>query len=524
MESPLHAPAAAHPIVGFREDVLLGTALLVLSAIPFINLTAIPAFVDEGSQLQMIWRVIEAGEWLAPLGYGKPLEVWPMIPLMRIGIQPLTAIRALHVLAGMFGAVLTYRLARLLTSRLTAFTCGVLFSICPFVVYLQRFALAEVLLCTAGLWVLLSVVRFAAAPTRKHAALLAAALLVAAFCKFPVGFVFLISMPLALALMPADRRRNLLAPALRGRLFASHAPVLAVALVVAVSTILRLRAGKPPGFGLQDLMTVGYGGQYDIASAIGVPRPTLMGELAAQLSWPVVILALIGLIAAASRPDWRQRWLLAMGTFPLLAIGLLPRFWYSRYLLFALPPLIICSVLGWQTLAARASRFGQPLGLAVLAACVCVLGYQSALLVFDPPAAAWSALDRFQYFTGWGSGFGFPQAARYIVAAPEPPARIYSLDGAGAYQLRNYLPASWGSRVGPIFYGRDGKLLQNERQRLDNLRPGPVWIVMSPQLLPIYLASSFGAQGRARLDLRPIAQFNKPGSHGQLAIYAATLR
>jgi hypothetical protein len=51
-----------------------------------------------------------------------------------------------------------------------------------------------------------------------------------------------------------------------------------------------------------------------------------------------------------------------------------------------------------------------------------------------------------------------------------------------------------------------------------------VWIVMSRQLLPIYLVSSFGAQGRARLDLRQIAQFNKPGSHGQLAIYEATLR
>ena len=171
---------------------------------------ALPAFEDEGSQLRSIWRLIEANEWLQPLGEGKPLEAWLMVPLVRLGGEQLAAIRALHVLVGIVGAVLTYRLGLRITDRWAALACGALFAICPFVVYLQRLALSDILLCTAGIWVLLNVISFAESPSRVRAALLALSLVLAAFCKFPVGFVFLFSLPLALALMPAGQLRRLL--------------------------------------------------------------------------------------------------------------------------------------------------------------------------------------------------------------------------------------------------------------------------------------------------------------------------
>jgi 4-amino-4-deoxy-L-arabinose transferase-like glycosyltransferase len=122
-------------------------ALLLLGSFAFVHLMALPVFADEGDQLRWIWRVIEAGEWLQPLGDGKPLEAWPMVPLVRLGFHPLIAARALHVLAGMIGAVLTYRLALQLNDRGTAFVSGALFAICPFVVYLQRFALSDMFMC-----------------------------------------------------------------------------------------------------------------------------------------------------------------------------------------------------------------------------------------------------------------------------------------------------------------------------------------------------------------------------------------
>src|ERR1700692_1691294 len=176
-----------------RNDIVAIGSLMLIGSFAFVHLMALPAFEDEGSQLRSVWRGIEAGEWLQPLGEGKPLESWPMVPLVRLAGPPLAAIRALHVLVGMMGAALTYRLGLRVTDRWTAWMSGVLFAICPFVVYLQRLALSDVLLCTAGLWVLVSVLRLAESPTWGRAAVLALGLVLAAFCKLPVGFVFLVS-------------------------------------------------------------------------------------------------------------------------------------------------------------------------------------------------------------------------------------------------------------------------------------------------------------------------------------------
>lgn len=475
--------------------------------------------------MRWIWRIIEAGEWLQPLGDGKPLEAWPMVPLVRLGFHPLTAMRALHVLAGMIGAVLTYSLALQLGSRGAAFLSGVLFAICPFVVNLQRFADADIFMCAAGVWVLLCVIQFIQSPTGWHAIKFASALVLAAFCKFPVGFVFVMAMPLALLLAPHPERRTLLRPPVVTRLIAAHVPVALLALVVVVVAIIHARRGRPLGFGLQDLLGIGMGSYHNIAAVIGIPPIKLGDELTAQLSLPVMVIGLIGLAAGVLRGDWRQRWLIAVGAVPMLCIGFLAAFWFPRYLLFTLPPLIVAAVSGWRGLALCAGGFRQPIQLAISSVCVGFMGCQSALIVFNPAAARWSPIDRFQYFEGWSSGYGYPEAAKFVLETPNPPLMIYSLDGHSAYQLLAYLPATWKSRVSPIFYGQDGKALNSEDARLANLlsRP-PAWIIISEQLLQGYLDSSFGRTNLDQIELRQIASFDEPGSHARLAIYAVSRR
>jgi 4-amino-4-deoxy-L-arabinose transferase-like glycosyltransferase len=506
-----------------RNDIVPVGALLLLGSIPLLHLMAVPAFEDEGSQLRWIWRLIEAGEWLQPFGDGKPLEAWPMVPLVRLGLQPLAAIRAVHVLVGMIGAVLTYRLALEVSDRRTAFASGILFAICPFVVYLQRLALSDILLCTAGIWVLLSVSRLIDLATWPRAAVLAFALLLTSFCKFPVGFIFLISMPLALLLMPAHERERWLRRPLSAKLLAAHAPAILLALLVIVVAMIRSHRGQSPGFGLQDLAGIAMGGYQNIAAA--VPRPHLVDELTTQLSWPVAIIGLIGLAASALLGDWRQRWLIAVGALPMLLIGLVTEFWFSRYLLFTLPPLIVGAASGWRLLWLRAARFRKSGEIAVFAVCVAFMGHQSALIIFDPANAKWSPLDRLQYFEGSGSGYGYSEAAKFILAAPDAPLMIYSLDGHSAYQLRNYLPAKWGSRVKPIFYGEDGEALRSEAARVANLlHRTPAWIIVSKQLLHRYLESSFGDRYFDQVELREVAVFDKPGLRTQLALYEVTRR
>ena len=509
----------------YRGDILAVLALLLLASLAFAHLLALPVFADEASQLDWVWRVIDAGEWLQPLSDGKPLEAWPLVPLVRLGLHPLTAARAVHVAAGMIGAVLTYRLARQLSDRTSAFISGGLFAICPFVVYLQRLALSDMFMCVAGIWVLASVIAFSASPTWRHSFAVAMALVVAALCKLPVGFVFLISMPMALLLMPASERRRLLAPPNLAKVLAAHAPATLFALLVLAVAALRMRHGQSPGFGVQDLLGVGMGHYSGIAASMGVPRPRLLDELTAQLSWPVTVIGLLGLAFSALLKDWRQRWLLAMGAVPMLAIGLFATFWFSRYLLFTLPPLIVCAVSGWRSLPLRTKAIRLPLELTALTVCVGFMGYQSAWLIFDPSSATWSRVDRVQYFEAPGSGFGFPEAARFVLGSPTAPRMIYSLDGFSAQQLLTYLPANWRGRVKPIYYGDGGELLPSDEARLKNLlKHTPEWLIVPEQLLPSDLASNFGRLTADQIKLRQMAAFDKPGLHTRLAIYEVVRR
>jgi len=514
-----------HGRAALRSHVAAVAALLLLGALAFVHLMALPVFEDEGSQLRLISRVVDAGEWLQPLAEGKPLEIWPMGLVARLTPHPLPGIRALHVLAGLIGAVLTYRLALLIVDRRTAFVSAALFAICPFVVYLERIALSEILLCAAGVWVLLSILRLLASPTWPRAAAFAASLVLAAFCKFPVGFVFMTAMPLMLLFMPCGERRTLLHRPVFTRVLAAYLPVVLLVLTVACVALIQVRRGHAPGFGLEDFIGIGLGGYRDIAGVIGVPRPNVIGELTTQLSWPVFVIGVIGLGASALLNDWRQRWLIAVGGLPLLAIGTLANFWFPRYLLFTLPPLVVCAVSGWHSLALRAQRFQIALEIALLAVCVVFMGRQSLLIISNPPAAHWSPLDRFQYFEGWSSGYGYPEAAQFMVTTPAAPETTYSLDGHSAYQLRTYLPAAWSRRVVPIFYDEQGRALRTERERLANLfTHAPVWIVVSEQLLSGYMNSSFGRAGAQQIAMRRVAVFPKPGSRARLAIYEATKR
>jgi hypothetical protein len=301
-------------------------------------------------------------------------------------------------------------------------------------------------------------------------------------------------------------------------------PVVLLALAVTALAATRSAHGQSPGFGLTDFAGIALGRYTGIAAAIGVPKTRFLDEVAAQLSWPVIVTAGIGIVAAAGFGDWRHRWMIAMGLIPMLGIVLLAQFWFSRYLLFTLPPLIVSAVWGWRHLA-RQTRFRRPVEWAALAVCLGFMGRQSALLVFAPAAAHWSPLDRFQYLEGWPSGYGYPEAAQFILRAPRAASKIYSLDGHSAYQLLTYLPAQWTSRVGPIFYGDDGEVLRSNEARLANLvEHTPAWIVVSDQLLPGYLASDFGRLDQQAIILRPIARFDKPGSRTRLAIYEVTRR
>ncbi|MGH2521466.1 MAG: ArnT family glycosyltransferase, partial [Anaerolineales bacterium] len=134
------------------------SGLLLFSTFAFVKLRAPPPFTDEAAHMWWVQRALEAGDWLRPLNAGKPLEQWLAAPFVRLaGGDPLTVMRGLHVVAGMFSVMMVYLLASRLADRRIAFLSAGLIALCPFVVYLERQAQAEIYLCAASLLVLLGV-------------------------------------------------------------------------------------------------------------------------------------------------------------------------------------------------------------------------------------------------------------------------------------------------------------------------------------------------------------------------------
>ena len=260
--------------------------------------------------------------------------------------------RSLHVLAGAIGAVLgvPHRAAACLHGPRHSGS-AIFVRDLSLVVYLQRFATtSDHSVCLAALTVYLGTLRFTEQPAWRPTIALGAGLLLGALAKLPVGFELTIAAPVALLLMPAASRRALLDSRARLLLLVAHVPVVLLAVLILAIALLRVQRGQSPGFGLSDFLGLGLGQYRGIGATMGAAPITLLGELTAQLSRPVMVIGAVGVAVAVIVGDWRSRWLAALAAVPLLAIGTLASFWFSRYLLFTLPPLIVLAVAGWNAL------------------------------------------------------------------------------------------------------------------------------------------------------------------------------
>ena len=491
-------------VIGKIRDRWAILVLIAISSIGFVNLWTFPPFVDEAVHLWWVWRIIEAGDWLRPFGVGKPLEAWLAVPIVQLGGDALTEMRILHVVAGIVSTILVYLLASRITTSGAAFVSGVLTAVCPFVVHLERLALAEIYLCAAGLLTLLGVLRFCQTRTRGGACLMGIGLVLAAFAKFPIGFVFMASLPASLILLSKSGRAQLLEPKARLRWLVAYAPVvLLLCAVVGVATV-RVWQGATPGFGL-DLL----GTQVQTADRIATIAGNsvrVVGDLAIRLTWPVVGLIGTGIVFSLLRGSEYQRWVTIMGLAPLVGIVLVSGQLMSRYLLFAVPPLIVGAVCGWHSLLQPRRALRAVAAFVLVAACVILMGYQSALIVFKPTLAR--GLEG--YVSGWTSGYGYPELARYLQSSPSSFALIYAFEVGTAMQLRSQLPGEWMPRVQQLQIV-NGKYLAAEEAQAYLLTQSPTWLV-TPYALD-------DRDAFVATHLRRRAGFSKPNSDVQVTLY-----
>jgi hypothetical protein len=159
---------------------------------------------------------------------------------------------------------------------------------------------------------------------------------------------------------------------------------------------------------------------------------TVSANLGLALSWlwsywtmGLVVLAALGVVLALRTSALRRGGVLlilvALG--PVALFASVSRVWFPRYVLFSTVPLVILAALGFRALLdaidrkSPVSRVTGALRAALLLAIFLApaLRFDAALWT-DPSRAPLPEVDRFQYVTGWPSGYGSRDSVEFLRA------------------------------------------------------------------------------------------------------------
>lgn len=393
-----------------RADVWRWPVLLALYlASRLVALTALPMFLDERIHLRWAYWIAQGRRLRLPFISGRGLSVYMLAGVAPKAEDPLLAGRLLTVCVGVVTLIACHRLTlRATGDPRAAFVAALFYIACPFTLMYDRMVLTDSFLSAATAVTLVLALRMAQAADLRTGLALGGAMAAGILSK-TTGLVLLAFPVLAVGLLGRARRQ-----ALRP-LVAAYA---ASAVVVAYPLWLFFRK--------TDELAGAMGMRENETSFAGNAAANL--RLAAEWLWAywtpgLVVLAALGLgLAAVHRERRRAACFLALlAAFPTVAFVAVSEIWYPRYLLFTtIPalPLAACGFIGIVDFARRRARL-RPAGAALFAAGVLTVVLVPALrfdlaLWSDPSRAPFPALDRFQYVTGWPSGYGLRDSLAFL--------------------------------------------------------------------------------------------------------------
>jgi len=372
------------------------------------GLMALPMFLDERIHLRWAYWIEQGRRLRVPLLAGRGLSVYLLAGIAPHADDPLRAGRLLTVAVGLVTLVAAHRLALRATGDCRVADLTALFYIaCPFTLAYDRMVLTDAFLSAFTALTLLLSVRLAEEPRWSTGAALGAVIALGVLSK--ATGLLLFTVPLLALVFVARTRRPALGP-------------LALAFAVG-STVVAYP------------LWLFFRKTDELAGAIGVreSETSFSGNaaanfgLAAEWLWAywtpgLVVLALAGLaVAIAAGKGRRAAFLALLAVGPTVAFVTVSGIWYPRYLLFTtvpLLPLAAWGLVGLLELVRARARLG-PVAAGVLTAASLIVVLLPALqfdlaLWTDPSRAPFPALDRFQYVTGWPSGYGTRDSVAFL--------------------------------------------------------------------------------------------------------------
>lgn len=416
---------------------LVGSLLVALFlASRLIHLLALPIFVDEGMHISRAQRMLATGNFLHETLAGKFLHIWLLISIVNWPGNPLMAARALSAITGLASGIATFYLARLLWPRQNiGWIAALIYLVLPLPLINDRMALADSLLTVLTTLILILSFKLIRQPSSATGYALGVCLGLAYLTKLN-GLIYLAIPIFSLILLKGWQQsaKILIRPYL-------------VAFVVSLPTVTEFP---------RQFLSVAVRG---LSNPMGPQISTITWwlyslaetwlDLTAYVTWPILLLAGMRLLyGLRSREREASLFAVLLLLTPAVYALLGKDVWYSRYLLPIVP---LLAVLAARTLTDLASLLAQQTRLkqsGMWLALLCLLTLLPGMifnyqLITNPSYAPFTPVDRWQYITGWPSGYGLAEAVTWLrqEAAKKGPLVVITSIYSGPTQegLRLYL-------------------------------------------------------------------------------------
>lgn len=388
--------------------VLALTTLALFFFFRLFRLNEVPVFVDEAIYVR--WSQVMRTEptlRFLPLQDGKqPLFMWATIPFLKVISDPLIAGRLMSVLAGAGSLLGLGILSYLLFAEVyIALFASLIYAIIPFSMFFDRMALADSLLAMFGIWALIFAIKFAKTFKIEYAMFLGFAIGGGLLTKSPAMIFY----PWALlALVFFTSRSHLTKNNLLKILWGIF---LALFISQAMYAILRL------GVGFQMIGARNQDYVYSVREVLGHPLVPLLENLLKTANWlfllftpTVLLLGVLGYLNSKARRQYL--FLILISLLPLLFQAFIAKVYTSRYVLYAVLPLIPLAGLGLHWLVSRKGKLIQA-SIILFLSVPLILTF---VYLFKPALAPMSSDMRSGYFSEWTAGTGQKEVAEYLLA------------------------------------------------------------------------------------------------------------
>jgi hypothetical protein len=388
--------------VALALTVFLETRLWLVARFPY--------FLDEGILAQYAqFGQHDPDSRLISLSQGfRPGLVWLTLAGMKLGLQPLTAIRVVAVLFAALGIVCGALVAERYVNRRAAVVFVGLALLTPFLFVYGALGLRDPVIMGVVVAGFLLELELARMPRLVYGLLLGLTFALTIWTK-ESGKVAMFLLPLSLVYFPFRSPE-------RVRLGLAWLGNVALALFMAYAATWPLDLTSSYEHLAETQHTLGVTRSFAEIRAhplryFGASWPAIHGELTSYLTWPIVVVAVVGLVLGLRRRTRFTALVAVWAIAQILAAIWIARNAYARYLVPAVPFILLLAAIGVDELA-RLVGGGRRLAVAAV---IGVLLLVPALVFdaqasFDPSSAPYPPSDKVQFVTAYTSGFGIEKA------------------------------------------------------------------------------------------------------------------